>query len=108
MLGPFVAGWEAQFDHLTGRVLADEVGRRALGDDATAVHDDQPVAELLGLVHVMRGEHERRTALFQPVQPVPYEVAGLGVEAGGRFVQQEQLGVVDEPPCDRQASLHPA
>ena len=31
---------------------------RPLGGDPPAVHDDQPVAELLGLVHVVRGEDE--------------------------------------------------
>ena len=50
---------EAQLHDLTRRVRGDQRARRALGDDLPAVHDHEPVAELLGLVHVVRREHER-------------------------------------------------
>ena len=82
--------------------------RRALGDDPPAVHDHQPVAELLGLVHVVRGEHQRDALLLEPEQPLPHEVAGLRVEAGGRLVEQQQLGLVDQRPGDGEPSLHAA
>ena len=44
----------------TSRVECSAISfaRRALGDDVSAVHDHQPVAELLGFVHVVRREHE--------------------------------------------------
>ena len=67
----------------------DQLARRALGDDLRLVHDDQPVAQLLGLVHVVGGEHQRHAALLEPEQPVPQQVAGLRVEAGGRLVEQQ-------------------
>ena len=54
-----VVGVEAQLEHLAGGVLVDERARRALGDDPPVVHDDEPVAELLGLVHVVGREDER-------------------------------------------------
>jgi len=49
---------EAQLDDLTRRVTADQLERRALGDDLPVVHHDEPVAELLGLVHVMRRQDQ--------------------------------------------------
>jgi hypothetical protein len=102
------AGRVAQLEHLPGGVLLDQRAGRTLGDDPAAVHHHEPVAELLGLVHVVRGEHERDAALLQPVEPVPQHVARLRVEAGGRLVEQQQLGLVDERAGDGDAPLHPA
>jgi hypothetical protein len=93
----------------TAPVAAATAGaRRALGDDAAAVHDHEPVAELLGLVHVVRGEHERHALLLQPVQPLPQHVPRLRVEPGGRLVEQQHLGLVDQRPRDREPALHAA
>ena len=72
------------------------------------VHDHQPVAQLLGLVHVVRGEAERHAPSLEPVQPVPEQVAGLRVQAGRRLVQEQQVRLVDQRPGDHQAPLHPA
>ena len=81
---------------------------RALGHDLALVHDDQPVAELLGLVHVVRGQHERDAPLLEPEQPLPHQVPGLRIEAGRRFVEQHELGLVDQRPGDREPPLHAA
>ena len=83
--------------------------RRALGHDLAVVHHHEPVAELLGLVHVVRGEHQRDAALLEPVQPVPQHVARLRVEPGGRLVEQQQVGFVDQRAGDasRAASCRP-
>ena len=107
-LRPVVVHVEAQLDDLAGRVLRDQLARRALGDDAAAVHDHEPVAELLGLVHVVRREHERHALPLQLVEPLPHEVARLRVEAGGRLVEQHELGLVDQRPGDREPALHAA
>ena len=102
------AGGEAELDHLAGRVGGDEVGRGVLGGEATAVHDRQAVAELFGLVHVVGGDDQGDPLELQPVEAVPQEMAGLGVEAGGRFVEDEELRFGDEGPGDGQPALHPA
>ena len=81
---------------------------RALGDDLRLVHDDEPVAQLLGLVHVVGRQDERHAPLLEPVEPVPEQVAGLRVEAGRRLVEEQDRRLVDERPGDRQAPLHPA
>ena len=54
----WIAGREAQLDDLAGGVALDELARRALGHDLRLVHDDEPVAQLLGLVHVVGRQHE--------------------------------------------------
>ena len=103
-----VAVGEAQLDHLALDVLLDERTRRALGHDLALIHDHEPVAELLGLVHVVRREHERHALLLQPVEAVPERVACLRVEPRRRLVEQHQVGIVDERPRDRQPALHAA
>ena len=102
------AGREAQLGDLARRVALDQLARRALGDDLRLVHDDEPVAELLGLVHVVGRQDERHAALLEPVEAVPEQVAGLRVEAGRRLVEQQQVRLVDQRPGDRQAPLHAA
>ena len=99
---------ESHLDDLPAHVLVDERPRRACGGDATAVHDDQAVAELLRLVHVVRRHDEGHALLLEAVQALPDEVAGLGVEPGGRLVEDHELGPRDERPGDRQAPPHPA
>ena len=80
----------------------------ALGDDPGLVHDDQPVAQLLGLVHVVGRQDERHAALLQSIEPIPEQVARLRVEARRRLVEQQERGLVDQRAGDGQASLHPA
>nr|BFF24014.1 hypothetical protein GCM10025732_19790 [Glycomyces mayteni] len=41
-------------------------------------------------------------------EALPDEVAGLGVEAGGGLVEDDQFGVVDEGARDGEAALHAA
>jgi len=57
--------------------------------DLAAVHDDEPVAELLRLVHVVRRKDKRHPLLLQPEEAVPDDVPGLRVEAGRRLVEQQ-------------------
>ena len=86
----------------------DQHRRRAFGHDLAIVHHDEPVAELLGLVHEVRREHQRGAALLELVQLVPQQVACLGIEAGGRLVEQQQVGLVDQRSGDAHAPLLPA
>jgi len=46
---------EAQFEDL-GSNIARSVPWASLSREPAVVHDDQPVAQLLGLVHVVRGQ----------------------------------------------------
>ena len=87
-------------------MLLDEHMRWPLGDDAAAVHDHEAIAELLGLVHVMRGQDQGDAVALELEQPLPQQVASLGIEARGRFVQQQDLRVVDQRPGDGEPPAH--
>ena len=99
---------EPQLDHLPRRVLPDQRRRAALGHDLALVDDHDPVAQLLGLVHVVRGEHQGGAALLEPEQPVPEHVPRLRVEAGRRLVEHEDARLVDQRAGDGQPPLHAA
>ena len=103
-----LADAEPELGDLARGVGLDQLARAALGDDQALVHDDQPVAELLGLVHVVGGDHQRDAGLLEPEQLVPQHVAGLRVEAGGGLVEQQQVGAVDQAAGDREPALHAA
>lgn len=70
--------------------------RRTLGRDQAAVHHQQWVAQLLGLVHVVGGQDEGDPLLLQPEQPAPQHLSGLRVQSRCRLVQQQHLGVVHQ------------
>src|SRR5438132_6340283 len=79
---------KATLEHLATGVLVDQASRRAEGDDLRLVHHDQPIAELLRLIHVMRGQDDRHSLLLEAVETVPNEMARLWIESGGGFIEQ--------------------
>ena len=89
-------------------MLVDELARRPLGHDLRLVHDNEVVAQLLRLVHVVGRDDERRAAPLQLVEPLPKQVARLRVQAGGGLVEDDEVRLVDERASDRQAPLHAA
>ena len=99
---------ETHLEHLASGVLGDQRRRRTLGHDLAVVHHDEPVAELLGLVHEVRGEHQRGAAFLELVELVPQQVARLRIETGGRLVEQQQVGLVDQRAGDAHPPLLPA
>ena len=59
-----VAGSAADPDDGVGAERPLEPGRRVEGQDPAVVHDRHPVAELVGLLHVVRGEEDRLAAAW--------------------------------------------
>ena len=53
------------------------------------VDDREPVAELVGLLHVVRGEQDRLPVGVQLAEDLPQRDAALRVEAGGRLVEEQ-------------------
>ena len=67
------------------------------------VHDRDAVAQGVGLLNVM-GRQQDRAALAAHLQDRIVQLAtGLGVEAGRRLVEEEDLGLVDERQGQREA-----
>src|SRR5665647_1721818 len=82
---------------------ADQSGDGVEGDDAAVVDDRDPVAEPLGLLHEVRGEHDGRAAVADLPDDVPDRQAGLRVQPGGQLVEEDELGVIDQRKGDEHA-----
>src|SRR4051794_11026197 len=82
-----------------------ELGGRAAGAQSPAVHERDPLAELVGLVHVVRREQDRHAALLaQSRDEIPHGAARDRVEADRRLVEDQHARPVDE----RLRELEPA
>ena len=81
---------------------------RVQGLDLAVVDDGDAVA-VLGLVHVVGGHEDGDADLVaQRADVLPDGVARLRVEPDGRLVEEEHLGVVQQPAGDLQPALHAA
>ena len=69
----------------------------ALGHDRGRAQDRHPVGQVLGLVHVVGGEEDGLAERLEPLDHVPGVAPGRRVEAGGRLVEEDQVGVADDP-----------
>ena len=88
------------------RLAGDQLGDRALRDDAAVVDDRGDVAGLLDLVEQVRGE-QHGAALGDELadQVAELEDAG-GIEAVDRLVEDQQLGVAEQAAGDAEALAH--
>src|SRR5581483_2595172 len=87
--------------------LADERAWGSDANDAPAVHDRDPIAELLRLVHVVRRQHDRGPLVPNLANEVPEVQASLRVEPGGGLVEKDDRGSVEERGRQREALLLP-
>ena len=84
--------------------MRDHRRRAALHHDAPLRQIDDALAAL-GFVHVV-GRDQRRQALDRHVvDEVPELAPRLGVDAGGRLVEQQQLRLVQHAGGEREALL---
>ncbi len=85
--------------------VVDEIGGRARGDGSAMINNGEAVAEAFGLVHIMRGEQNRSTALLEFADDLPQLPAALRVEPGGGFVEKQNLRIGHQRRGDGQALL---
>ena len=90
-------------DPVVGRP-GSQLARGAVGEDAPVLDDRHAVGELLGLLEVVGRQHDRLAELPQRADRVPRRTAGLGVEAGGGLVEEDQLRVAHQRDREVQAS----
>ena len=65
--------------------------------DFAVGHDEDLLAHAVDFEHVVAGKEDGGvSALLVAVEVVADPGCGIGVEAGGRFVQEEEFGFVDE------------
>jgi ABC-2 type transport system ATP-binding protein len=77
-----------------------------VGDDLAVVDEHDVVGEPLPLVEQVRGQHDGHAVAAERLDQLPGGVAGLRVEAGGRLVEEDQLGPADDRERQGQALLH--
>ena len=73
-----------------------QVPRRTDSEDAAVLDDRDSVGELLRLVEIVGCEEDRLAQSAEVSHRLPRPPAGLGVEARGRLVEEDQLGVADQ------------
>ena len=95
-------------DHIRLQVLRNQGPRLPFGNFSAMVEHQQPRAQPLSLVHEMGGQQNGFTLLQQQLQALPHQVAGLGVEAGGGLVEQQQARVIDQRTRQAEPALHTA
>src|SRR3989338_2421285 len=78
-------------DDLWRSELRDELLGRTLCDHMAAIDDRHAIAQHLGFIHVMRRQHDGPAVRAEPLEHAPELPARLGIEAGGRFVQKQEI-----------------
>ena len=81
---------------------------RALGDHAPGVDDADLVGELVRLVEVLGGEHDRGAVAHERPDRAPHLVAAARVEAGRRLVEEQDARRQDEAGGEVEAAAHAA
>src|SRR5690606_30336551 len=77
-----------------------------VGDYPSVVHHHDAFCEAVGLVQVMSGDKDCGAVRAPQLENVlPQVLAALRVEAGGRLVEKEQLGGVQQAECDVEPAL---
>ena len=64
--------------------------------------------EVLGLLHVLGRQQHGRAAGDELLDEAPDIVAGTGVEAGGRLVEEQHPRAANQAGADVEAAAHPA
>jgi hypothetical protein len=76
---------------------ARHLERRAVGDDAAAVKEDDAVAHPFDLGHVVRRVEDREAAGAPDVlERAPRLLRDVGIETRRRLVEDEEVGLVEE------------
>ena len=80
----------------------------ARGDHPAVVDDRDPVGQPVGLVEVLRGEQDRCPVRHDAADDLPQCAAAARVQAGGRLVQEQQVGSDDDAGREVQLAAHAA
>ena len=85
-----------------GRVAPD-LGHGPAGEDPPGGDDDDPVGQALDVDQVVAGQQDGRAGRASRRDELAGHGPGLGVHAGGRLVEDEDLGPADQGHGQRQA-----
>ena len=94
-----------EVDGLLGAVAQEDAGGsfavaqlqiawRVQGDDPALAEEGDPVAELVGLLHVV-GRQQHRLCVREPADQVEHLALGADIHAARRRVQRDQIGPLE-------------
>ena len=86
----------------------DELAPGAFGDDPALVDDPDPVAEPLGLLHVVGRVEDPHPGLAELLDAREDRVPALRIDADGGLVEDQESWLVEQPDRDVEAALHAA
>ncbi len=99
---------ELERDDLAEADLALQLARGAARQDAPGLDEGDLVAELVGLAHVVRRQHDRDPLLAAEPRDVGAHAHGdVGIETERGLVEEEELRLVDQRLGERDALLEP-
>lgn len=84
-----------------------ELFGRSQREQLPVIDDREPVAELIGFFHVVRGQQDRLTLSVQFAEDLPEREAALRIQPGGRLVEEQGGRPVHDRPGDHETLRHP-
>jgi hypothetical protein len=99
---------ERELDHVLRAERGDERTRRVERDHPAVIHDGDPVAQPLRLLHVVRRQEHRAAVRAEAADHVPQLPARLRIEPGRRLVEKEELRTRHQGARHREALLLPS
>ena len=88
-------------------MLEDLLGRALLGD-LSAVHEEHARADLSGKAHLVRDDDHRDAVAGEVGDDLQHLADHLGVERGGRLIEEQHIGLHRQRPHDGDTLLLPA
>src|SRR4249919_523460 len=83
----------------------NELTRSSSGDDLAVVHDRHAIREALGFFHIVCRQENRAAGPLELVDEIPELPAGLRIEPGRRFVEEQQVRIADKRAREREPLL---
>ena len=102
----FDAPGESHFDEGGRGAAAAEALGAAVVDDATLVDEKQRIAHLAEFGEDVRADQDGFSFLSQDADEVFQLNAGLGIETGGGFIEDEDFWIVEEGPAETEPLPH--
>ena len=93
-------------EHVAAQLLLQGL-RRALCDHTTLIDDHHTISQAIGLLEVLRGEHDRRPRCCQGGHRLPEIGAAGRVQPGGRFIKEQGRRLRDQRRGQVQATTLP-
>ena len=102
------ASIDSSVSRVCSALLFGETRWRIDGDDLAPRDDRDSVGQELGFFHVVGREKDRLPAVLESLEHIPDLASGVRVEPGRRFVEKDDLGIVDQRGGDPEPLLEAA